>query len=217
MKRLGEKSAEQIALISERSDQAVQNLQTVSQLERDLGDIEDSALSTGAFADFRLGVANIAATLGAEGEFVNKLAAAEDFAGLSTKLQFAETQILKVAISEKEQELAGRINTKMNKSGLGNRFAIKRMKALAHGQLLHDDIVGQIRDENPDMPLDSVLRKSKSQMSRLPYVSEKWVDERGVPQFFPSFATQMKIGTPDITLEEMVDAWKLKEAEFAAR
>ena len=171
-KRLGEKSAEQIALIGERSDLAVRNLQTSAQLRRNLDQFEGTALATGAFPDFRLGVANLAATLGAEGKFIDDLAAAEDFAGLSTKLQFAETEILKGAISEKEQVLAGRINTKMDKSGLGNRYALKRMDALSHAQVLHDDIIGQLRDENPEMPLDSVLRKSKQRMVRLPYVSE---------------------------------------------
>lgn len=198
----------EIAAISQQSGIALTNLNTVRQIQRNLDLMGAEGFETGVFAKIAQQFGNAALSLGAGAEFADAIAASEDMEGLSTKLQFAETQILKGAISEKEQDMAGRINTKLNKTMLGNHMAAKRLEAISYAQIMLDEKVGELRESNPKWSPSKILREAKRQMRQLPYVSAKWSDGKGLPDFYPTFYYQIKGGNPDASDDEILSAWK---------
>ena len=201
-------AAKQVSTIQEMASQSVINLQLADQLMVNLSKLEGSNFETGKVAGFAQGMGNLLLSLGVGKEYATEIAASESFEALSTKLQFAETQILKGAISEKEQTMAAKINTILGSTMLGNKFAIKRLKASSKMSIIRDEIVGRMLDDGQSA--SSSLRSSNKLMQSLPYVSEVLKDADGLNEFFADYAITMMRET-DLSIEEIGQAFRARE------
>ena len=201
-------AAGQLTTIQEMASQSVINLQLADQLMVNLSQLEGTNFETGKVAGFAQGMGNLLLSLGVGEEYATEIAASESFEALSTKLQFAETQILKGAISEKEQTMAAKINTILGSTMLGNKFAIKRLKASSKMSIIRDEIVGRMLDDGQSA--SSSLRSSNKLMQSLPYVSEVLKDADGLNEFFADYAITMMRET-DLSIEEIGQAFRARE------
>lgn len=208
LEALETKAASAIETARAEANESVQQVRNSALLDQQLDQIEGSAFDTGSFSGFAQNVGKFALGLGLNPEDAQKIAASEGFEGLSNAVALLETKVLKGAISEKEIALVQKINTDLKKTPLGNRFAVARLRNTAQMRVLKADMIDQLREENPNMSLDTIMTKANRASRSMPYISATKKDARGLPIFYADFYQGWKQDNPSLTNSDIMDFWK---------
>lgn len=187
---------------------AQDTLNNANLLDQALDSVEGTALDTGAFDGLRLGLANIAILGGFGDEFAKDVANLTTIEAISSKMQIMETQLLKGAINQREFDAAGKINTTIENPNLANRFAVKRMRAIAKMNQWQLERAEQIEDTNPKATDDFIAKQIRKEFKNIPYFSKTLEDARGLPLFFTEFRDSYIENFPADGTKDVLSAWR---------
>ena len=220
-RRAEEKAVEVINTINEEARAASTQNDIIELAFRQLDILKDSALEPGVFANMAQSLGNFVISVGGSQKLADEVAASEDFEGLSNKLTLLETQILKGAISNKEIDFVNASVSALNKTDLGDRFALARLRSTGEKKVLLAVMIGEAQ-QNPNISRDQALKQAQREWEKLPHVSGvaspegkpvfKLRDQFGVPVFFTDFLAAARRRDPTLTLDETVTLWNQAEA-----
>lgn len=205
---LGKAASTFLTDVAEKGDASNELLNNADLLDQSLDKVTGTGFEPGIFSDIRVGLGRLAVLVGQGEGFVESIANAENIDAISQKLTILETQALKGSINKQEFTAAGKINTGLETSALGNRFAVKRMRAVGTMNDWRGQRLQELDDANPDASDKQLSRLLKKEFRGIPYISPTKVDSRGLPLFFTEFRNRMLEIQPDISTKELVDQWK---------
>lgn len=181
-------------------------------LDSSLDAVQGTALDTGALVGLRDSMASLAILGGFGDNFAESIANLNTIESISEKMRIMETTLLKGAINQREFEAAGKINTNLGNTNLGNRFAVKRMRATANMNAWMLERAEQIETGNPDATDNDIAKQLRKEFSNIPYFSKTLKDQSGLPLFFTEFRENVLSQVPDATMQEILNGWKKANA-----
>lgn len=195
--------------VIEKGNASTEILNNADLLDLSLNKVGGTAFDTGIFGELRSDLGRLAILTGQGEAFRESIAGAENIDSISQKLKILETQALKGAISNREFAAAGKINTDLGNTNLGNRFAVKRMRAVANMSQWQNQRFEEIDNANPDITDKELSRLLKKEFRGIPYVSQKLKDGSGLPLFFTEFRNEVLKDDPNISTKELIKGWRV--------
>tara|TARA_R110000824_G_scaffold188319_1_gene369673 strand:+ start:15884 stop:17179 length:1296 start_codon:yes stop_codon:yes gene_type:complete len=207
-KEMAKGQAQNVSLVREQADTAIDANQSLSVLENI--DIE-----TGALEPAKLGIAAFATAFGLDGSKIANVAGGEAFNAEAQRIVLSVKASQKGPQTDKDEITIRKTVASLGNSKQGNQFIIDSARALNNRRISRKDFYdtfleasgGKFRN-NDGQTADAAWSKFKR---NTPMVSAKQRTPEGLPVFYYKFEEAVRGANPDATRGEILEAWRSAE------
>tara|TARA_R110000850_G_scaffold132469_3_gene253552 strand:+ start:1638 stop:2933 length:1296 start_codon:yes stop_codon:yes gene_type:complete len=207
-KEMAKGQAQNVSLVREQADAAIDANQSLSVLENI--DIE-----TGALEPAKLGIAAFATAFGLDGSKIANVAGGEAFNAEAQRIVLSVKASQKGPQTDKDEITIRKTVASLGNSKQGNQFIIDSARALNNRRISRKDFYdtfleasgGKFRN-NDGQTADAAWSKFKR---NTPMISAKQRTPEGLPVFYYKFEEAVRDANPDATRGEILEAWRSAE------
>lgn len=207
-KEMSKGQAQNVALVREQADAAIDANQSLSILE-------NIDINTGALEPAKLGLAAFANAFGLDGSKITNVSAGEAFNAEAQRLVLSVKASQKGPQTDKDENTIRKTVASLGNSTQGNQFIIDSARALNNRRIGRKDFYDNFIESADGKFRDSEGVTADSAWSRFkrntPMISAKQRTPEGLPVFFYKFEEAVRGANPDATRVEILEAWRAAE------
>lgn len=206
------KEREEIAKIqAKRFDMIVDRGEAARDALDNINQLEAIDVKTGALEPAKAAFASIVEGLGFDGSAIANVTNAQAFEGVSNRMVNDVLNRAKGPQTEGDAKRAKSTLASLKNTPLANKFMNASLKALALRQIEQSDFIEARIDQGKTF---SEANKEWNDFKRkTPSLSSVVKDENGLPVFFYQFKERAKQIRPNITDDEIINAWREKHGK----
>jgi len=198
-KALGKSQAKRFEGIIERGRKASETIAIVDMMEN----IE---IKTGALEPLKLSISKFINALGVKGSFLSDVAAAQSFNALSTTLLNAKMSAATGVQTDADERRFARTISNLGNSEEGNKFIANATKAISFRQTEYANFIENEIGKEEDF--GKAVKKWRQFIKDNPILSAPKAFGGSIPMFFFEYRDRVKARIPNITDEQIVEAWR---------